>query len=45
MIANTTLNITSNFVSSLTAASKSYPAKGIVPTQSTVKFNTDSSYI
>jgi hypothetical protein len=45
MIANTTLNITSNFVNSLTAASKSYPAKGVVPTQSTVKFNTDSSYI
>jgi hypothetical protein len=44
MIANTTLNITSNFVNSLTSASKVYPSKDSPITQSVVKFNQNSSY-
>lgn len=45
MIANTTLNITSNFVNSLTSASRFYPNKDAIPTQSVIKFNTNSSYL
>lgn len=44
MIANTTLNITSNFVNSLTSASRIYPNKDAVPTQSIIKFNLNSNY-
>lgn len=45
MIANTSLNITSNFVNSLTSASKIHPNKDAVPTQSVIKFNLNSSYL
>jgi len=44
MIANTTLNITSNFVNSLTSASRIYPNKDAIPTQSVIKFNLNSNY-
>lgn len=45
MVANTTLNITSNFINSLTAASKIYPNKDAIITQSVAKFNLNSDYI
>jgi hypothetical protein len=44
MIANTTLNITSNFVNSLTSASRIYPNKDAIPAQSVIKFNLNSNY-
>jgi hypothetical protein len=45
IIANTTMNLTSNFVNGLTSASRIYPNKDALPTQSILKFNLNSSYL
>lgn len=45
IISNVALNITSNFVNNLTSASRVYPNKDAVPTQSTLKFNLNSAYL
>ena len=44
IVANTSMNLVSNFINSLTAGSASSPAKSSPPSQTTPEFNKQSSY-